>query len=65
MLCLDQAPAPPVFTSVFSKKQSLSDGEKAVALRCDFSFTFVLSDLLFVLLDNQEQSWKLRLIKIM
>lgn len=58
MLCLDQALALPVFTAVFSKKQSSSDGwggGKAVALRCDFSFTFVLFDLSFVLLGNQEQ----------
>lgn len=47
---LYRAPAPSVFICFFYiKKQSLSDGEKAVALRCDFSFTFVLFDLSFVL----------------
>lgn len=39
-LRVDRAPDPPVFTSVFSKKRSLSD----VSLRCGFSFTFVLFD---------------------
>lgn len=46
-----------LLSSVFSiKKQSLSDGEKAVAFPCDFSFTFVLFNLSFVLLDCQGQS---------
>lgn len=61
-VCLDQAPAPPLH--VFSKKQSWSDGEKAVALCCDFSFTYVFCFVVLCCLNIKSKS-EMSLIKIM
>lgn len=48
-VCLDQAPAPPLSTSMFFLKNKIliNGGEKAVALCCDFFLRFVFLNLSF------------------
>ena len=67
LCCLDQAPAPPLSTSMFFLKNKIpiNGGEKAVALCCEISFYFLCFSIChFVLLEIQEQCWKMWLIKM-